>query len=349
MMKVIFVVSALHGGGAERVIATLANRFCLDGIDVTILMTAGNEKAYELESEVKLISIGDASHGNPLRQLGRIFRMRKFFKRNPESAIISFTTTINMFTILAAMGLPNKVIVSERNDPNRCGFKGLRNFIYRFGKEFVFQTEDAKKCFSKAIQERSTVIPNPIRRDLPDPFEGAREKKIAVVGRLEPQKNHAMLLDAFAKFHKNYPQWELHLFGKGKLEQELLMKCKTLKIDDSVIFEGFQKQVLEKIKNYGMYILSSDYEGISNSLMEAMAIGLPVISTDCPIGGSALCITNEYNGMLTALGNSEALWEAMERLAEDAEFANMLGKNATEVKTRFAEETICDMWKSQLT
>lgn len=343
-MEIVFVVSALHGGGAERVIATLADQFALHGDKVIILMTAGDEIAYRVNEKVQVVSIGQPSNGNLLKQAERIFNMRRFFKAHAGSRIVSFSTAINMFTILASIGLKNKVIVSERNDPNRCNYKKIRNFIYSFGKNFVFQTKSAMQCFPEKLQRKSVVIPNPIIKDLPEIYAGEREKKIAAVGRLEAQKNHKLLLEAFARFHKQFPEYELHIFGKGKLEQELKQLTAALEIDRQVFFEGFCTDVLEKIRTYSMYVLSSDYEGISNSLMEAMALGLPCISTDCPIGGSALCIENGQNGLLVSTGNMEELYDAMKKLAEDAALAEQLGKNAAGVRQRFDEEVICRQW-----
>lgn len=343
-MKIIFVISAMNGGGAERVIATLANCYADQGDEVTILMVAGDESAYPLDPRVHILSIGQASHGNPLIQGKRLCEMRKYFKAHKDHAIVSFGTQINLFTIISTFGLKNRVIVSERNDPNQCNYKALRNLIYSLGGRFVFQTEDAVRCFPKRIRKRSVVIPNPVRKELPEPYTGRREKKIAAVGRLEPQKNHRLLLEAFAGFHKNYPEWELHIFGKGTLERELKKRTEELGIDGCVVFEGFQHDILEKIKTYGMYVLSSDYEGISNSLMEAMAMGLPCVSTDCPIGGSALCIENCKNGILTPVRDVGALQKAMERLAGDEAFAGSLGRNAMEIRDTFSERKIAKQW-----
>lgn len=361
-MKVIFVVSALHGGGAERVIATLANTFSRCKDKVIILMIAGNEQAYEIEADVEVISLGGASHGKLTARVKRLFFMRRFFKEHSNYRIVSFSTTINIFTILASLGLGMKVIVSERNDPNQCNFKRLRNFVYGFGSGFVFQTEDAKKCFSKRIQSKSCVIPNPLRKNLPECFtedkilkneiteeaRKKREKKIAAVGRLEQQKNHLLLLQAFAGFHEHYPEYELHIFGQGCLEDFLKNKAEIMGIRDKVVFEGFCSDVLEKIRSYSMYVLSSDYEGISNSLMEAMALGLPCISTDCPIGGSAMCIQNGVNGLLVPVGEKEALQRAMEKVAADQKAASEMGKKASEIREIFAEEKIAEMWKKYI-
>lgn len=346
--NIIFVTSALHGGGAEHVITTLANHLVRSGERVTVLMVAGMESVYRLEPGVDLISVGQPSHGNPVTQIKRVFSMRKFFRKHRDSVMISFGTSINLFTIMASLGLQNKVIVSERNDPNQCSYRILRDFIYSFGRNFVFQTEEAKACFPEKIQRKSVVIPNPIRNDLPEIYDGIREKKIAAVGRLEPQKNHKVLLEAFAGFHRKFPEYELHIFGKGRLEQELRQQVVDLGIGDKVVFEGFCSNVLERIRTWSMYVLSSDYEGISNSLMEAMALGLPCISTNCPIGGSAMCIENGKNGLLVPLQDKEALQRAMETLAENGKAAEELGREAVKVRSIFAEDRIIAMWSEYM-
>ncbi len=358
-MKITFVTSALQGGGAERVIVTLANRFAEQGDEVKILMAAGDESVYSLHPAVVSSSIGAASHGNPLVQLKRLWRLRSYLKKHPDDKIVSFSTSINMYTLLASLGLKNRVIVSERNDPAQCAYKPLRDLVYLFGKAFVFQTKDAKRCFADRIQKRSAVIPNPLRSGLPEPWEGEREKKIAAVGRLEPQKNHMLLLDAFAQFHRRYPDYTLHIFGIGSLEQKLRERASQLNVSEYVVFEGFRRDVLETIRTYRMFVLSSDYEGIPNSLLEAMALGLPCIAADCPIGGCAMCIADGENGLLTPTKDPAALRAAMERIAasyagkeRDGEteelFSAKLSQNAVKVRQTFDEKRIAGMWRSYI-
>lgn len=347
-MEIIFITSALKGGGAERVMATLANRFAKKEDDVTILMVAGDACEYSLDHAVKVCTIGHASGGNPLKQLKRIASMRSYIKAHPNATLISFSTTINMFSILASLGLKNRLILSERNDPNRCSFKGLRNFLYGLKGEFVFQTADAAACFSEKIQQKSIVIPNPLRDDLPAPLANyslaAQPKQIAAVGRLEAQKNHALLLNAFAGFHTVFPDYTLHLYGRGSLEEALRQQAKELGIEENVIFEGFHTDILEQLTKKAMYVLSSDYEGISNSLMEAMAMGLPCISTDCPIGGSKLVIRDGENGLLVPMHDAVCLQKAMEQIAKDAAFAGKLSANAIKLREEFGEEIITERW-----
>ncbi|MBO5486499.1 MAG: glycosyltransferase family 4 protein [Eubacterium sp.] len=343
-MKICFVIPSMTGGGAERVTANLANRLDEMGHEVKILMTASDDVAYKLNEGISVNQIGERTHGSLLGRVQRIFTLRRYFKQNKKTVFISMPTDTNMFAILASLFLPVKLIISERNDPNQYGHKGLRDFLYRFAKKMVFQTEDARNCYSKRLQNVGRIIPNPICEENLEGFTGQRSNRFVVVGRLEPQKNHALLLDAYARVALEYPTHDLYLYGKGSLEQKLKEQCGRLGIADRVHFEGFCKDVHKQIADAAAYILSSDYEGISNSLLEAMAMGLPVISTDCPIGGSRMLIEHEKNGLLVPVGDKEALTNAMIYIITNKEETQKMGEEATKVKERFSIEVIADKW-----
>ena len=341
-MKIIFVLPDMPGGGTERVVALLANEYIKRGYSVAILLFAGKQTAYPLDERIEIMLAGEPSAGNPLIQLKRLFRMRQYYKKNRDCYIFSFCVRGSIFSVLAAAGIPHRLLISERNDPAHFSGKRLRDWSYRKAEKLILQTEDMKQCFSKRIQQKSAIIPNPVSNDMPEPYMGERKKRVVAVGRLQPQKNHKLLLEAFADFQKTYHDYELHIFGVGELEKTLKQQAEELHISDKVAFRGFSSSVQKEIWDSSMFVLSSDYEGISNSMIEALAMGVPVISTDCPAGGSRMYIRNHENGILVPVGDKKALSEAMIKIAGNPEFARQLSLNGAKIKEQYGLEKIAD-------
>lgn len=341
-MKIVFVLPDMPGGGSERVVAMLANEYVKRGYQVAILLFAGNQTAYPLDERVEIYIAGKPSEGNPFVQMKRLIKMRKFYRNNKDCYIFSFCVRGSIFSVLAAAGIPHRFLVSERNDPTRISGQRLRDWSYRKAERLVFQTEDMKNCFSEDIRKKSAVIPNPVSDHMPEPFAGERKKRVVSVARLQPQKNHKLLLDAFVDFYKTHPDYELHIFGIGELEEDLKQQAKNLHIEEKVIFRGFISNVQQEIWDSAMFVLSSDYEGISNSMIEALAMGVPVISTDCPVGGSRTYIQTGVNGILTPVGDKAALAEAMTRVADDPNFSMKLSVNGAKVKELYGLSRIAD-------
>lgn len=335
-MKIVFVLPDMPGGGSERVVAMLANEYVKQGYQIAILLFAGNRTAYALDERVEVVIAGEESSGDPFIRLKRLFKMRQYYKENKNCYIFSFCVMGTVFSVLAAWGIPHRLLVSERNDPTRIKHQKLRNWAYRKAEKLVFQTEDMKKCFPEDIQAKSEVIPNPVGTEMPEPFEGIRKKWIVSAARLKPQKNHKLLIDAFADFSEDYPDYELHIFGVGELEGDLKQQVKAIKLEHRIWFHGFSPNVKEEIRDSAMFVLSSNYEGISNSMIEALAMGVPVISTDCPVGGSAAYIQNGVNGILTPVGDRKALAGAMKKMADDPQWAETLGENAVKIKENYS-------------
>lgn len=347
-MKVCFIIPSLTGGGAERVVANLANKMDELGHEVKILMTASSDVEYRLNQGIVLEQITERTQGSIYKRLQRIFLLRRYFKEHTDTAYIAMPTETNMFAVLAAVGLHVNLIISERNDPNRDRCKELRDLIYCLAKKMVFQTQEARDYYSKRLQQVGKIIPNPLCNDKIEIYKGERKQKIVVVGRLEEQKNHRMLLEAYAALEEKCKNYSLHIYGVGSLEKELKDLSVRLGISEHVHFEGFCNDIHNEIKDASMYVLSSDYEGISNSLLEAMAMGLPVISTECPIGGSKMLIEHMKNGILVPVGNVDTMKEAMEYMIIHREEAETMGAEATRVRERYSIDVITQEWISYI-
>ena len=245
-----------------------------------------------------------------------------------------------------------KIIVSERNDPHNDPpgriRKHLRILSYFLSDAVIFQTERAKKYFPLGIQKKGIVIPNPIQKGLIQKSGAMREKKVVSVCRLNKQKNIPMSLDAFLKFSQKYPDFIFEIYGTGELESEIKAYISKLSLEDKVVLKGFSNNVHKEIVNAMMYISSSDYEGISNSMLEAMAIGLTTICTDCPIGGARQVIKSQDNGILIPIGDVSALTNAMFKIVENKDFRDFLSTNAIKVRQIYDMENICREWEKVL-
>lgn len=341
-MKIVFVVPDMAGGGTEKVISLLANEYVRRGIEVSILSFAGTQQAYALDERVETVSAGGPSGGNPKVRLKRLLFMKKYLKQKKGCYIFSFSTIGTGFIVLSTLFGGRKMLVSERSDPKEYDHKLYRDFFYGFADCLVCQTEEAIACFPKRLQRKALVIGNPVDEAVPERFEGVRARKITTAGRLEAVKNHRMLIEAFALFSKDCPDYTLDIYGKGSLEEELRLAAKEKGIADKVIFHGFCSNVKEEIRDSSMFVLSSDYEGISNSMVEAMAMGIPVIATDCPVGGCRTYIKDGENGLLVPPKDVLSLAEAMKRLARDKELSEKISVNAQNVRKEYSLQKIAD-------
>ena len=285
-------------------------------------------------------------------------QLRAMMQKNPETCVIAFLQPSIPIILLAARGLRNRVIISERGDPRRLMKKRYgRKFIEKYygrADAAVFQTEDAKNTYPPCVSEKGVVIPNPIKADLPAPYQGARNKNITTFCRISAQKNLPVLFEAFRMLHQDYPDYTLRIIGDAvndegrRIEAQLKQYVHEHQLEAAVGFEPFKANVHEAILEDAMYVNSSDYEGISNAMLEAMAIGMPVVCTECPIGGAKATIFDSENGLLVPVGDSSALYRAMKRLIEEPELAQRISRNAAMLRDELTLESIAKKWMELL-
>lgn len=352
-MKIAFVSANLETGGIERVVNNLSNFLTQSGNEVHIIATKDGKTNYTIDEKIVLhVLKHDKNKGRIGRVLSKISEFRRIIKENRFDVMLAFGAYVTMYTVVAAAGEKARIIGSERTDPSVAPesaiLRRIRNLAYRCTTGMVFQTEEAKAYFCSAIQQKGTVIPNPIKENLPERWEGVREPEVVNFCRLNGQKNLPMLLRAFTRFHASHPQYRLTIYGEGELKQMLLEQARKLRVDEWVAIRDFTPDIHACILKSAMFVSSSDYEGISNSMLESMGIGLPCICTDCPVGGARMMIHHMENGMLTPVGDEEALADAMNYMADHPAQANEMGRRAVEIKERLAVDKIAQQWMDEI-
>ena len=352
MKKIDIITKAMTSGGAERVIAQLANYFVTHGIRCRIITTDNQEVMYPLNEKIMVVPIGKKSNNKIIDRVVRYSALRKVVLSDLPDVILTMPEDTGIYAILALLGTGIPVYVSERNNPwvmpNVKVTRFLRKVAYPFANGIIFQTEMAKSFFPKYIQRKGIVLPNPVDDSrIPAPYEGKREKRFVAVGRLEPQKNFSMLIEAFAEFNKEVSGYRLMIYGEGKERDKLEKLIADLGMQDIIYLPGRDKDVLNRINNATAFILSSDYEGMPNALIEAMCMGMPVISTDCPSGGPQELIKSGENGILISVGNKENLVNAMKLMTNACEAEKLAGK-AGELRKRLTDAGVFEEWRKYL-
>lgn len=348
---IIFFSNAVANGGAGRVISIIANSFVKQGYTVSIYSYNNNYETYKMDLLVKQNFLSNRYKNKLINKIDKILQLRRVMKANSDATIVAFEYFVNMQTIIAGLGLKNKIIISERNDPAQLNkkiiIKYLRSFLYRFADVLVCQTPDAKSYFSQTIQKKTVIIPNPIKEGLPERKSGEK-KEIVNFGRIEKQKNLPLLIDAFEMLHMKYPAYSLSFYGDGSEKEWLETYIAGKGLNEHIFMYASDPDIHEKIADCIMFVSSSDYEGLSNSMLEAMAIGLPCIVTDCPCGGARMMITSYENGILVPLKDKQALFEAMAYIIENPEKAELMSKAAQNVRRQLSVEKVANKWKQIL-
>lgn len=351
-LKVLFVNSSLTDGGSERAMSLVAQALATRGHHVTMALVREKERTYPIHPRIKVVQFRYGAKGKIRKTLDRVRQIRTLIKAGDYEYIICYMWDINVTTLIASLGLQKQVIVSERGFPgtrsrSKCS-RLLERLFYRFAYRIVYQTRDAQAFCPPELRGKSVVVPNIIENQEPEEYAGPRAKRIVSIGRLGAQKNFPLLIRSFAQFVQTNPDWILEIYGKGILESELRSLAARLGVPDSVVLAGYVPDIAVRIRDAGMFVLSSDFEGISNAMAEAMALGIPVVCTDCPVGGAALLVENRVSGMLVPVRDQNALTTAMNEVATDDALAKRISGGAQASVARFAPERMVQVWEESV-
>lgn len=349
--RVTFILASMSNGGAERVVSILSNELINRNFVVQIITVLSDACDYVIDDKIQFDPIKNYSSKNKLlRNYSRIKDIKtKTLSFSPD-CIISFLGEINIYSLLACHRLRIPIIVSERNDPandpEKEWMRKLRNFMYRFADGIVFQTEDAKKYFDNFLKSdiKQKIIFNPIKPNLPYYSNDHSINRFITATRLTPQKNIYLMINALKLTIERGFECYLDIYGRGPLEEELRNYVKECSLSNNVSFKGFSNSIHNEMAKCRAFLISSNYEGISNSMLEALAIGAPVIATDCPVGGAKMFIHNKVNGWIVPVGDVNAFSNAMIEILTSPKTADMCGKNAMGIRSDLEAKKILEQW-----
>jgi GalNAc-alpha-(1->4)-GalNAc-alpha-(1->3)-diNAcBac-PP-undecaprenol alpha-1,4-N-acetyl-D-galactosaminyltransferase len=362
-MRITLVISSLSSGGAERVMSSMANYWAEHCHDVTfITLTTKSDDFYSLLPKVRRIALGLTGKSSHIldavwNNVCRLWHLRQSIRASRADVVISFIDQTNVLTLAGCLGLQVPVVVSERIDPrfHNIGvvWAWLRQLLYPQAAAVVVQT-DAVRIWAEGMVRSQLVhiIPNAVTCLLGRPGSEIVEKStggvVAAMGRLSFQKGFDVLLKAFAQCSRKHDGWSLIIVGEGEERQQLEAKIFELGIQDRVSLPGRVQDAFGGIlSRTDIFVMSSRFEGFPNALLEAMAYGCAVISTDCPSGPRDI-IREGVDGVLVPPNDVGAMAEAMERLMMDQVGRQVLGRRATEIVDRFSMGAVMGKWDEVL-
>lgn len=358
MKRIALFISSLQKGGSERVMVNLAEYFYKNQYEVILVTQYKQDLEYDILPEIRRVYSEPEEHelqgGRIHNFCVRFSALRKIWKAYKPDVILSFLGKNNLMAIGTSFSLPTKVVVSMRGEPTMEYEGRLMRFLAKsmFGLAdgVILQTKQAGLFLPKWVRKKTKILPNPLNPQfLNRRYVGEREDKIVTVGRLDENKNHAMLIHAFAKIVSEYPNMRLVIYGEGTCRKQLEQLVAEKGLEDKVLLPGSITDVAEHIANARIFTLTSNTEGMPNSIMEAMALGLPVISTDCPCGGPAALIEDGVNGILVPVGDAYTLADAFRKVLSSEQYAEKLSENACETMKKFNPDAVNKEWEKYLT
>lgn len=351
-MNILFVTATLTSGGSERVMSIIANKLCERGHHVEIICLNKEIVFYPIHQDISIYHVEKLVGSTSL--IKKMRWLREFVTKSNFDVVIPFMVAVYTVTLLSLLRVKIPTISSVRNDPQYSNLvkKITRKLLLPTSTHVVVQTQQIKKYFPESIQKKTTVIFNPVNEkvfseervsSVSDSIK-PKNNSIISVGRFHAQKNHRMMIEAFAMVADEFPDWKLIIYGDGPLRINLETLIRERGLENRVLLPGRSENVIEEIACSKVFCLSSVYEGMSNAMVEAICVGLPVISTK--VSGTEELIKDGYNGYLVELNDVNGMALGMKKLMTDEEEMNLFGKRNRAMSSKFETETIVDQWET---
>ena len=364
-------------GGAEKRAVMIANYLVRYGYDVSFILYDDKEIYQKIDPGIKVVSLlekygkcNTSAFDNVKMTFIKCFYKkkaelydRKLFIKNTfvtnlkrelenhnDSVIISFMTYPNLALCMIGHINNNKIIITECNSPHYEFSESapeniLKRLYYPNADGICCQTDEAMSYYTFLPDAVKAVIPNPVNDVGVERFTGERRKVIVHFCRFSKQKNVPLLIEAFSKLSPEYPDYELHIYGDGERRNEIEKCVEDSGCKDKIRLLPPEKNIIRKVYDCAMFVSPSDREGISNSMLEAMAAGMPCICTDCPAGGPRMFIEQYENGILIPCRDPDAMYKEMKRVIDEPELAEKMSGNIVKIRERLAPEKILNEWK----
>ena len=347
---ILIVVGQLGNGGAERASLNLANFLARRNWDVHMVLFFGERSEYPVDERIRLYVL--KNHENScLRKIVRLWSFERYLREIRPDLLLSqgfgypYLDATNAYRRC-------KVVLCEINDPASSYPTAFSRWYaqhsFKRAYRVAFQTREEQEFFPESVREKSEIIPNPLKEGLPHRFTGQRRKEIVSFCRFEPQKNLSLLIRAFHGVHEKHPDYRLSLYGRGSEEEKLKTLTRDLGLTNAVTFHPFSSTVHEDVLESAMYVSSSHYEGLSNAMIEAMAIGLPCVCTDSAGGGARSLIRSYENGILVPPDDEAALTRGMLDVIEQPGLSEKLSANASKLRDVLDSDMICEQFEALL-
>lgn len=349
-MKIV-TVGYLHGsGGAERQIILLSNELSFRGHEVHLIVLSDNKAPFPISQSVIVHDLTSAEGNGKFRIIKRFFAMKDALSHIRPDITINYNLQGAYYSLLIGRKLCGKILYSERGDPYDDEYSGLlgkvRDVTCKHIDAFVFQSEGACDFFHLLPFQKAVIIHNsvtvPQKKYL---IPESRDNRIVTVGRLHPQKNPWLLIDAFTLIASKFPEITLEFYGDGQLKEEIQAKIDSLGMTERIHLNASRKDIFDVIRTARLFVLPSDFEGMPNALMEAMALGLPCVAADCRPGGARTLIEDGVNGYIVPVKNPKAMAEKIEYLLNHPDIAESIAKEGRKLGSTHTNEIIFNKWE----